>query len=139
MRSGPARFTSRQPTADSARIDNYAPTYYWSAIEAGTGIVGACLPTMGPLFKDRRTNKSRGRPAADDGGFPSNSHRQSLLRRNQGSRLPGDRELDEISKARSDRAFDSVEGLEDGLRDVNLPATPTKATFYQRGKVDPLT
>ena len=127
VQDGSARLSSRQQTANRARTDTYAPTYYWSAIEAGTGIVGACLPTLGPLFRDHGPQSGRGREAANDGGDTPSSLDQSLLHRMQGSPDPIQRELDEISKAQSNCISDSDERLEDGLRDISKPSPPSQA------------
>ena len=36
---------------DVVRLDVLTPTLYWPMVEASLGIVGACLPSMRPLWK----------------------------------------------------------------------------------------
>lgn len=36
--------------ANNFQLDTRSSIFYWNTIEAGTGVVSACLPTMKPLF-----------------------------------------------------------------------------------------
>ena len=50
------------PSSDTAKLpytDNETPTVYWTYIEASIAIVGACLPTLRPIFVRNATTDSR--------------------------------------------------------------------------------
>lgn len=40
-------------SSNSINSDILAPTFYWPMIESSLGVVGACLPALGPLFQCR--------------------------------------------------------------------------------------
>ena len=38
-------------------VDKRAPAFYWSGVEAGTGVTSACLPTLRPIFSSARPRR----------------------------------------------------------------------------------
>ena len=41
------------PGANKIQIDVQCPAFYWAAVEAGVGIISACLPTLRPLMNKK--------------------------------------------------------------------------------------